>query len=112
MTDSEKLDLIVDKINSMWSEMSSISDKLNSLELHIKNVTDKNIQTFINVNFKLDKRTKEDMEAVCAELGMSMETAFNIFARKVAREHRIPFEISVDPSYNRDNKTEDKQDKR
>jgi DNA-damage-inducible protein J len=28
-----------------------------------------------------------------------MSAAFNIFARKVGREKRIPFEVSVDPFY-------------
>lgn len=39
----------------------------------------------------------------CRELGMSMTTAFVIYAKKVAREHRIPFEVSVDPFYSDEN---------
>ena len=38
-------------------------------------------------------------EEVCAEMGLSMTTAFTIFAKKVSREHRIPFEVSADPFY-------------
>ena len=37
------------------------------------------------------------------ELGLSMSAAFTIFAKKVGREHRIPFEISVDPFYSESN---------
>ncbi|MFA6891414.1 MAG: type II toxin-antitoxin system RelB/DinJ family antitoxin [Sphaerochaetaceae bacterium] len=51
------------------------------------------------VNFRMDSDLKHSMENVCGELGMSMSTAFNIFARKVAREQRIPFDVSVDPFY-------------
>ena len=35
--------------------------------------------------------------------GMSMTTAFTIFAKKVSREKRIPFEISIDPFYSESN---------
>lgn len=51
------------------------------------------------VNFRLDEADKKGMEDVCRELGMSMSTAFTIFAKKMSREKRIPFEVSVDPFY-------------
>ena len=51
------------------------------------------------VNFRLDEDDKKGMEEVCRELGMSMSTAFTIFAKKVRRERRTPFEISIDPFY-------------
>ena len=57
----------------------------------------------VNVNFKLDANIKKNMEQVCSELGLSMSAAFTIFARKVARENRIPFEVSVDPFYSEEN---------
>lgn len=53
----------------------------------------------VNVNFKLDSNVKKDMETVCSDLGLSMSAAFTIFAKKVGREKRIPFEVSVDPFY-------------
>ena len=55
------------------------------------------------INVRMDEDTKRGMEAVCKELGMSMSTAFNIFAKKMGREHRIPFEVSVDPFYSDEN---------
>ena len=57
----------------------------------------------VNVNFKLDADVKRNMEEVCAELGLSMSAAFTVFAKKVGREKRIPFEISVDPFYSESN---------
>ena len=51
------------------------------------------------VNFRMDSELKRDMEETCRELGMSMSTAFTIFAKKMSREKRIPFEVSVDPFY-------------
>ena len=44
----------------------------------------------VNVNFRMDPDLKRSMEEVCAEMGLSMTTAFTIFAKKVSREHRIP----------------------
>ena len=50
------------------------------------------------VNFRLDEDVKKDMEQACREMGLSMSTAFTIFAKKVGKEKRIPFEISAGPS--------------
>lgn len=57
----------------------------------------------VNVNFKLDEDVKKRMELACSELGLSMSAAFTIFAKKVGREFRIPFEVSVDPFYTESN---------
>lgn len=57
----------------------------------------------IAVNFRMDADLKKNMESVCSELGMNMSTAFTIFAKKVTREHRIPFDVSVDPFYSEEN---------
>lgn len=57
----------------------------------------------VSVNFKLDEDVKKSMEQVCAELGLSMSAAFTVFARKVSRERRIPFEIGMDPFYSAGN---------
>lgn len=62
-----------------------------------------NMAEVVNVNFKLDANVKKGMEQVCSELGLSMSAAFTIFARKVCREQRIPFELSVDPFYSESN---------
>ena len=59
----------------------------------------------VNVNFRLDEDVKRNMEQVCSELGLTISAAFTIFAKKVSREKRIPFEISVDPFYSEENMT-------
>lgn len=46
-----------------------------------------------NVNIRMDSDLKKQFEAFCGDMGMSMTTAFNIFAKKAVREYRIPFEI-------------------
>ncbi len=55
------------------------------------------------VNFRLDENDKKGMEQVCNEIGISMSAAFTIFAKKVSREKRIPFELNVDPFYSEEN---------
>ena len=57
----------------------------------------------VNVNLRMDADLKKSMEQACSELGMSMTTAFTIFAKKVSRERRIPFEVSVDPFFSETN---------
>ena len=54
-------------------------------------------QTLVNV--RMDENIKKEMEKTCKELGITMSTAFNIFARKMCREKRIPFEVSIDSFY-------------
>ena len=49
-----------------------------------------------NINIRMDSELKRQFEAFCSDMGMSMTTAFNIFAKKTVREYRIPFEIGAD----------------
>lgn len=55
------------------------------------------------VNIRMDENLKKNMEKTCQELGMNMTTAITIFAKKMTREKRIPFEVSVDPFYSESN---------
>lgn len=55
------------------------------------------------VNIRMDEELKRNMEQTCQELGMNMTTAITIFAKKMTREKRIPFEVSVDPFYTESN---------
>ena len=49
------------------------------------------------ISIRMDEELKKNMELTCQELGMNMTTAFTIFAKKMTREHAIPFEVSYDP---------------
>ena len=51
------------------------------------------------ISIRMDSELKKKLETTCADLGMNITTAFTIFAKKVAREQRIPFEISNDAFY-------------
>ncbi len=49
-----------------------------------------------NINIRIDEDLKQSFEEICSALGMNMSTAFTIFAKKVAREKRIPFDVSLE----------------
>ncbi|MBD5452578.1 MAG: type II toxin-antitoxin system RelB/DinJ family antitoxin [Lachnospiraceae bacterium] len=51
------------------------------------------------INFRMDEELKKSMEETCKDLGLSMTAAFTIFAKKMTREKRIPFDVSIDPFY-------------
>ena len=55
------------------------------------------------VNFRMDESLKKNMDAVCREMGLTASAAYTMFATKVVREHRIPFEVSADPFYSEAN---------
>ena len=57
------------------------------------------------INFRMDEELKKNMEEICKDLGLSMTTAFTIFEKKMTREKRIPFDVSVDPFYSESNIT-------
>jgi len=48
------------------------------------------------INFRMDEELKNGMERACKDMGMSLTTAFTIFATKVSKERRIPFEVTAD----------------
>ena len=50
----------------------------------------------INVNIRMDQDLKQRFEEFCNDMGMTMTTAFNVFAKKVVREYRIPFEVGAE----------------
>ena len=48
-----------------------------------------------NISIRMDAELKAQADALFAELGMNLSTAFNIFVRQSLREGRIPFEIAL-----------------
>ena len=46
-----------------------------------------------NVNIRMDAELKRQFEEFCADVGMSMSTAFTVFAKKTVRENKIPFPV-------------------
>lgn len=48
-----------------------------------------------NVNIRMDEGLKQQFDLLCNELGLNMSTAFNIFAKTMVRQQKVPFEISL-----------------
>lgn len=57
----------------------------------------------VMVNFRMDEELKKSMEQTCKDMGLTLTSAFTMFATKVAREKRIPFEVVADPFYSKTN---------
>ena len=47
------------------------------------------------ISVRIDDDLKKGTEEVCNELGLNMSTAVTIFLKKLCREQRIPFEVSM-----------------
>ena len=57
----------------------------------------------VPITFHMDAELASNFEKACQDLGLTTSEAFNLFATKVARERRIPFEVAVDPFYSKQN---------
>ncbi len=55
------------------------------------------------VSVRMDDSLKKNFDNVCNELGLSMSTAITMLAKKMTREKRLPFDVSIDPFYNETN---------
>lgn len=57
-----------------------------------------------SISIRMDADLKRQFDEFCNDIGMSMTTAFCVFAKKAVRERRIPFEITAsDPFYSKEN---------
>ena len=54
------------------------------------------------ISVRIDKDTRKKMNQVCDKLGLSLSTAFNMYAKVVAREKRIPLILDLNYKYNSD----------
>lgn len=58
------------------------------------------------ISLRVDDDVKYDAERILNDIGISMSTAVNVFLKTVIRENRIPFELSADPFYGKENMAE------
>ena len=59
----------------------------------------------VNVNIRMDDTLKEQFSDFCSNIGLSMSSLFNVFAKKVVKEKRVPFDLTYneDPFYSESN---------
>lgn len=55
------------------------------------------------ISLRIDDEVKRSAEKTLDSIGLSMSAAINIFLKTVIRENRIPFELSADPFYSKEN---------
>ena len=49
-----------------------------------------------NINIRMDENLKKDFDTLCGNLGLTMTAAFNVFAKTMVRQQRIPFEVTME----------------
>ena len=49
-----------------------------------------------NINIRIDENLKQEFDILCQDLGLTMTTAFTVFAKAVVRRRGIPFDITMD----------------
>lgn len=58
------------------------------------------------VSFRMDADLKKGMEDTCRRMGLTMTSAFTMFAAMVNRTQSIPFKVEADPFYSEENMNE------
>ncbi len=51
----------------------------------------------VSMTVRMDSKLKEQFNELCNEIGMSVNTAINVFAKAVVINRKIPFEIKAAP---------------
>lgn len=54
-------------------------------------------QTTLSV--RMDSDVKNQLDALCADVGMTTSTAINLFAKAFIRERRLPFDVVASDSF-------------
>ena len=60
-----------------------------------------------NINIRMDENLKQDFDALCGEMGLTMTAAFTVFAKAVTRKRAIPFEVAAENTFTRRTTTAD-----
>ena len=55
------------------------------------------------LNVRIDSEDKRRFDEFCTGTGLNISVAVNMFVKAVLHENRIPFEITNDPFYSKDN---------
>ena len=64
----------------------------------------------VSMTVRMDSQLKQMFDALCAEFGMSANTAMNVFAKAVVQRRSIPFEIRADEKTMTDKKAKAAQE--
>ncbi len=81
MTDSEKLDLILSKLDLLESETQKLNQRTTNIELHLENSIDKNIQLIAENFIELTKKLNQAIPI--ADKNLAYEVKVNYLAEKI-----------------------------
>jgi len=56
-----------------------------------------------NLSIRIDEDLKRSFNLFCDNVGITMTSAFCLFAKQVVLQQKIPFEIAADPFYGEKN---------
>ena len=56
-----------------------------------------------NLSVRIDEQDKKNFETFCKQTGMNVSVAINMFVKVVLKDNKLPFEISTDPFYSKEN---------
>ena len=59
--------------------------------------------TSVPITMRAEPAVKACFEQICADIGLSVNAALNIFVRRVVRDRKIPFELSADRFFSESN---------
>ena len=83
MTDSEKIDLLLEKVGTIETDMQELKRRTTSIELHLENVTDKNIQLIAENFIELTNKLNQAIPA--ADKNLAYEVKVNYLAGEVEK---------------------------
>lgn len=49
----------------------------------------------VTVQFRMDRELKEQLDAMLADMGLTVSTAMNLYAKAIVNQARIPFDIKA-----------------
>jgi len=58
------------------------------------------------ITFRMDEELKQQTERILDDIGLTMSSAFTVFAKAIVRTRSIPFKLCSDPFYNAENRAE------
>ncbi|MCL2761070.1 MAG: type II toxin-antitoxin system RelB/DinJ family antitoxin [Desulfuromonadales bacterium] len=59
-----------------------------------------------SISLRMDSDLKRDVENILDALGLTMTSAFTVFAKAIVRTGGIPLDLKIDPFYSRENMDE------
>lgn len=57
----------------------------------------------VSITVQMDESLKKNFEEVLDDIGLSVSSAFTVFAKAVTKERKIPFSLEADPFYSEKN---------